>query len=104
MHGMKSSKRATGVGAAGRDKKEDSMNPLRTARRAAGKTQRDIAKSLKVSLTSVNLWEQGKSPRPSRIPKVAREYGIPAMEVAKFFELGVELYSRLTNPQMQATH
>lgn len=49
---------------------------LRTAREAAGYSQTDVAKFLKINQSSVSLWESGRHrPRTSFLPKLAGLYG-----------------------------
>ncbi|MFV0307598.1 MAG: helix-turn-helix transcriptional regulator [Desertimonas sp.] len=50
---------------------------LRRARRAAGLNQADLARQVGVKQASVSDWERGRrSPRPTRIKKIAAVLGI----------------------------
>lgn len=66
---------------------ESFMTLLRRHRIAAGLDQSDIAKSLKVSVSAVSLWEAGKSiPKAKKIPKLARILGISAMALTRLID------------------
>jgi transcriptional regulator with XRE-family HTH domain len=65
----------------------DFMTQLRRHRLAAGLDQADLAKRVGVSVSSVSLWESGKSiPRGRMFPKIARVLGIEPIELTRFIQ------------------
>jgi transcriptional regulator with XRE-family HTH domain len=66
-----------GQGAAGFDGRR-----LRSARRAASLTQRELAQRLHTTDTVVALWETGRRvPLADRLPDLARVLGVPLMDL-----------------------
>ncbi|MFV0399543.1 MAG: helix-turn-helix domain-containing protein [Oscillospiraceae bacterium] len=62
---------------------------LKALRKAAKKNQSDVAESLGVSQVSVCQWETGKAyPHPSKIPKLAKLYGVTADELIEAMNSG----------------
>ena len=50
---------------------------LEAARRNAGLSQKDAAKALKISNTTLGKWEMGKSyPTADKIPEICELYGV----------------------------
>lgn len=50
---------------------------LEAARRNAGLSQKDAAKALKISNTTLGKWERGESfPTADKIPEICELYGV----------------------------
>lgn len=50
---------------------------LEAARRNAGLTQKEAAKELKISNTTLGKWEKGESfPTADKIPEICKLYGV----------------------------
>ncbi len=59
------------------------MHPIAFHRKANGWTQTDLGEQMGVSLTSVQAWERGATPRPRLIPKLAEVLGVDATELLR---------------------
>lgn len=54
-------------------------NNLKTARKARGLTQAEVAEAIEASLSTYRNWEQGRSDIPSkRLEPLAKLYGVSA--------------------------
>lgn len=57
---------------------------LVSARKAAGKTQKQTADHLGITDSAVNQWEKGKTfPKTELLPKLAKFYGCTVDELLK---------------------
>lgn len=60
------------------------MNPLERLRNAAGLTQSELAERIGVTAKAISKWENHESqPRPEQYPKLAKAFGISAMDATK---------------------
>ncbi len=62
------------------------MHPIARYRKAKGWTQSALAAQLEVSLTSVQGWERGATPRPPMLVKLAGVLGVDALRLLSEME------------------
>lgn len=64
---------------------------FRTARLAAGLSVQEVVAKLKVSDAAVYMWETGQlHPRASRLPEIAKLYGVTVDELLREEEQNAE--------------
>ena len=57
------------------------MHPIALYRKGKGWTQGELAREVGVSLTSVQAWERGAEPRPSKLARVAELFGVAGRDL-----------------------